>query len=921
YLNRYERTESQLSAVNIFPDKMYDSEAKGYRLLERARLSPDAQRLVLIGAGYQINSKAISESMLMSFPEHKPPPVLHGRDGQPIQRYNHGGKGGKPQQTTTFPNGAAPSKSYGKGGKKGKFSPHRHTAYITEADDQDQIDDQPNDEPEFYPELEDIPEHEPDHDDQTDQFEECVGDEPTYDDYEGDDTAPAEIAEVADVLTLTAQRLKATTLGRKFSGNKSIEERKKSSHCSACGVLGHWSGDPVCTKSSKGGKGSKGTRAKPDSRSKGHRDQDAQPKKVLFTVNVPDNHDDNPVNHSTSETIPYYAFMTNYAVNVVFDTFISQESFSGLMILDTACQRTCCGPQWLKSHEQLLHSKNLQTHVTPNSELFQFGRGAPVKSTSRVYLPSIIGDVECLIGAAIVNTQIPLLASNNFLEHMRAVLDFSKGIVILKTIGKTVPLHRISGHLAIEIANFSAGADSSPTMIVIRLMSLEWTCLRYMSMMVKRGLAHRVWLTLHLRQEEWIDQRKDVGKVRIMSEVQPEASVVRQAAALPVTDETDLYLDTMVADDGMDFIETFSDEGWELKRLTGKVNNALHAITKEHQIYQTNYLYCKSRADIMEAFAGSAKISKMSSAYGLKAVTPLDFNTGVDLSTKHGQDICNSLMDRYHPLFFFAEIDCRPWVLLQDNVNFLHRPHELQSWRDSVRRMVARTASWCLKQHNAGRYFLIENPDNSRLWAEPTIDELRQLTNAFEVKCHHGAYGATNSKGQLIRKTFRFLTNNQHMANALMRKLSPEALQQCVPLEGKEVTLSQEYSDGLVKEMLKAVRRTAQELQPARFAPRRAHQVLANFAYSEPEPDAAAIMEQVKEFFTRTSLKTTLLNPQEILYQDIQRLIPWNLNRLQLASTPITFRQPGHVPHTHRGAVLLYAGDEIPSIISEDISQ
>ena len=180
------------------------------------------------------------------------------------------------------------------------------------------------------------------------------------------------------------------------------------------------------------------------------------------------------------------------------------------------------------------------------------------------------------------------------------------------------------------------------------------------------------------------------------------------------------------------------------KRLTGKVNNALHAITKEYQIYQTNSLYCKSRADIMEAFAGSAKISKMSSAYGLKAVTPLHFNTGVDLSTKHGQDICNSLMDRYHPLFFFAEIDCRPWVLLQDNVNFLHRPHELQSCRDSVRPMVARTASWCLKQHNAGRYFLIENPDNSRLWAEPTIDELRQLTNAFEVKCHHGAYGASS---------------------------------------------------------------------------------------------------------------------------------------------------------------------------------
>ena len=707
YLNRYERTESQLSAVNIFPDKMYDSEVKGYRLLERARLSPDAQRLVLIGAGYQINSKAISESMLMSFPEHKPPPVLHGRDGQPIQRYNHGGKGGKPQQTTTFPNGAAPSKSYGKGGKKGKFSPHRHTAYITEADDQDQIDDQPNDEPDFDPELEDIPEHEPDHDDQTDQFEECVGDEPTYDDHEGDDTAPADIAEVADVLTLTAQRLKATTLGRKFSGNKSIEERKKSSHCSACGVLGHWSGDPVCTKSSKGGKGSKGTRAKPDSRSKGHRDQDAQPKKVLFTVNVPDNHDDNPVNHSTSETIPYYTFMTNYAVNVVFDTFISQESFSGLMILDTACQRTCCGPQWLKSHEQLLHSKNLQTHVTPNSELFQFGRGAPVKSTSRVYLPSIIGDVECLIGAAIVNTQVPLLASNNFLEHMRAVLDFSKGIVILKTIGKTVPLHRISGHLAIEIANFSAGADSSPTWDefardsswddsqpeLVLLSTSQTTAVqrpedqtepqtcpnaaptcasmgcgleddrhqahvagvdvpplhvhdgqarpctssvadpspppggmdrptqgrwqgtdpqqphvcppgwkRYGNKYGRFASCQRCNLRLRWsdKQQDWLEDGQ--GPSRKFSLPAPSSAEIlltsttsypkfrpgaralqtpkslpapstssssrqprpTRAPALPVTDETDLYLDTMVADDGMDFIETFSDEGWEL---------------------------------------------------------------------------------------------------------------------------------------------------------------------------------------------------------------------------------------------------------------------------------------------------------------------------------------------------------------------
>ena len=250
-------------------------------------------------------------------------------------------------------------------------------------------------------------------------------------------------------------------------------------------------------------------------------------------------------------------------------------------------------------------------------------------------------------------------------------------------------------------------------MIVIRLMSLEWTCLRYMSMMVKRGLAHRVWLTLRLRQEEWIDQRKDVGKapihnshtcvhpgwkrwqqvrqVRIMSEVQPEASVVRQAAGLAgrwarafaqiffagalicgdLAHQHDLLPQVQTGSpshaDSKVFTSSFHEQFEQAtssyssaspsghrrdgplpghdgggrrdglhrdlqrrglgtasrctiapgvkKRLIGKVNNALHAITKEYQIYQMNSLYCKSRADIMEAFAGSAKISKMSSAY------------------------------------------------------------------------------------------------------------------------------------------------------------------------------------------------------------------------------------------------------------------------------------------------------------------
>ena len=44
-------------------------------------------------------------------------------------------------------------------------------------------------------------------------------------------------------------------LGRKFPGRKSVEERKKTSSCSACGQFGHWAGDNSCPVSAeRGGK-------------------------------------------------------------------------------------------------------------------------------------------------------------------------------------------------------------------------------------------------------------------------------------------------------------------------------------------------------------------------------------------------------------------------------------------------------------------------------------------------------------------------------------------------------------------------------------------------------------------------------------------------------------------------------------------
>ena len=87
-VNRYRRTERNLQAVDINVTAMYDGDARGSRLLDRARLSPQDQRLVLVGARYSMVFEDISESLVMQFPDFKPAPPVMSKDGQLITRPN-----------------------------------------------------------------------------------------------------------------------------------------------------------------------------------------------------------------------------------------------------------------------------------------------------------------------------------------------------------------------------------------------------------------------------------------------------------------------------------------------------------------------------------------------------------------------------------------------------------------------------------------------------------------------------------------------------------------------------------------------------------------------------------------------------------------------------------------------------------------
>ena len=237
FSNRYRRIERNLKAVGVEVALMYDSEARGNRLLERARLTPQDQRLILVGARYSLAFEDVAESMAMQFPDFKGAPPVIGRDGQPINRSKGTGKG-----QASRPSKGQSTHSSGHSGKGGKHGGFVKKVYLADQNEEPQAEGEPEhdipDDPE--PEHDIADDHDPDH--------------AAEDDGDFDQDEATDLAEVAEVLSVTAKKLSSMRLGRKFAGGpkKDAATLKRETHCAACGEKGHWRGDPECKVSGAG---------------------------------------------------------------------------------------------------------------------------------------------------------------------------------------------------------------------------------------------------------------------------------------------------------------------------------------------------------------------------------------------------------------------------------------------------------------------------------------------------------------------------------------------------------------------------------------------------------------------------------------------------------------------------------------------
>ena len=449
FCNRYQRAEKSLLATGINVTAMYDGESRGSRLLDRMRLTPEQQRLVLVSTGQSLQFDAIRDAAQLQYPEHRPvPAVAYSRE------FDNGNRGNEPPRHPA-PKGGKADRDSSKGGKpKGKGGRQPYRAYVAEEAQQPDEKDPPD--------LPDIPEDNEEQDD-SEEDDELI---PDGDDQQDDGTdLEAVMQEVAECLTVTARRLQGVTLGRKFTNNpkdKGIEQRKRNSHCAACGQKGHWQGDDVCPVSAKGAKGAGKGGGKTDTTKKG-----SGPKKVMTVIHhnasepTASQEPGTPSADDLQEFGSYFTtFMTNFA-GPIQDVFLSQPGdFAGYAVLDTACQRNLCSERWLTKHRTLLKTYKLDVKATSESEGFQFGTGPVQVSKKHIFFPVCLDGTAgtcALFGASVMPSpsELPLLLSLDMLsKKLKTVLDLPRNIAYVGAFNIEIPIVKINGHICIALNQF-----------------------------------------------------------------------------------------------------------------------------------------------------------------------------------------------------------------------------------------------------------------------------------------------------------------------------------------------------------------------------------------------------------------------------------------------------------------------------------
>ena len=141
----------------------------------------------------------------------------------------------------------------------------------------------------------------------------------------------------------------------------------------------------------------------------------------------------------------------------------SMNELCHFVVLDTACQKSCCSSQWMEHYQNILTNHRMKVKFVKKREPFEFGHGPTQFSDHHAYMPVCFdgsSSTTCLLGAYVIpNTNdIPFLGSHSLMQKLQMVLDLPNNKVRIGSLRCEVEMHMVNGHLALKIDHLPRGS-------------------------------------------------------------------------------------------------------------------------------------------------------------------------------------------------------------------------------------------------------------------------------------------------------------------------------------------------------------------------------------------------------------------------------------------------------------------------------
>ena len=175
-----------------------------------------------------------------------------------------------------------------------------------------------------------------------------------------------------------------------------------------------------------------------------------------------------------------------------------------------------------------------------------------------------------------------------------------------------------------------------------------------------------------------------------------------------------------------------------------------------------------SRADVLELFAGKARITEAFARRRGAALQPRDICYGHDLRQPAIQEEILDDIIRERPHLVWAAPPCTAWCAFA-RLNFTPQERRRRQAREVVfLRFLGRVQDL---QRNLRGHVIIENPQTSELWDHPIVRGWRALPGSDEFVTDMCQYGMRSADGQeLLRKPVKLLTTHVGFRGQLHRR-------------------------------------------------------------------------------------------------------------------------------------------------------